>query len=165
MVPLATSLIAVIEITENPVEYGYNSLTLRGVSMASVIATPVLREELERLAIRVFKPAGSVLFQRGDDASGVFLIHRGKVNLALDDATPIFPDRVLGPGAMIGLPASVSGNPYSLTAKVLEDSELAFVPRKSFVECLRSDSLLCLQAMDILSDEIAYIRSAFKQPA
>jgi CRP-like cAMP-binding protein len=131
--------------------------------MASVITTPVLREELEHLATTVFKPAGSVLFRRGDDVSGVFVIHSGAVNLTLDDATPIFPDRVLGPGAMIGLPASVSGNPYTLTAKVLEDSELAFVPRKSFVECLRNDSLLCLQAMDILSDEIASIRSAFKQ--
>jgi CRP-like cAMP-binding protein len=129
----------------------------------NLIPSPELQAKLERLATIVFKPKGANLFRRGDDVSGVFLIRRGQVSLALDCETPVYPARILGPGAIAGLPATVSGNPYSLTAKVVEDAELAFVPRDAVLECLHSDPILCFQVMDMLSGEISGIRSAFKQ--
>src|SRR5512133_1101003 len=129
----------------------------------NLIPSPELQTELERLATIVLKPAGSFLFRRGDEVSGVFLIRSGRISLALDYETPVYPARLLGPGAVTGLPATVSGNPYSLTAKVVEDSELGFVPRAQVVECLKNKPSLCFQVMDILSDEIADIRSAFKR--
>jgi CRP-like cAMP-binding protein len=75
----------------------------------------------------------------------------------------VYPPRILGPGAIAGLPATVSGNPYSLNAKVVEDSELAFVPRNAVMACLQNNPLLCFQVMDMLSGEISDIRSAFRQ--
>jgi CRP-like cAMP-binding protein len=132
-------------------------------STNNLIPSRELQTKLERLATIVFKPAGSFLFERGDEASGVFFIRNGRISLTLDYETPIYPARILGPGAVIGLPATVSGNPYSLTAKVIEDSELDFVPRAQVVECLKNNPLLCFQVMDVLSDEIADIRSAFKR--
>jgi CRP-like cAMP-binding protein len=132
-------------------------------STNNLIPSREFQTELERLSTIVLKPAGSFLFQRGDQASGVFLIRNGRISLALDYETLVYPARILGPGAVIGLPATVSGNPYSLTAKVIEDSELDFVPRAQVVECLKNNPLLCFQVMDVLSDEIADIRSAFKR--
>jgi CRP-like cAMP-binding protein len=129
----------------------------------NLIPASELQTELECLATIVFKAAGSSLFQRGDEASGVFLIRSGRISLALDYETDVYPARILGPGAVIGLPASVSGKPYSLTAKIIEDSELDFIPRAQVLECLKKNPLLCFQVMDILSDEIADIRSAFKR--
>jgi len=129
----------------------------------TLIPSPELQVELERLATIVLKPKGTTLFRRGDDVSGVFLIRSGRVSLGLDCETPIYPARILGPGAIAGLPATVSGNPYSLTAKVIEDSELAFIPRDAVLECLHSNPALCFQVMEMLSGEISDIRSAFKQ--
>jgi CRP/FNR family transcriptional regulator len=129
----------------------------------NLIPTPELRAELESLATIVFKPKGTTLFRRGGAVSGVFLIRSGRVSLGLDYETRVYPARILGPGAIVGLPATVSGSPYSLTAKAVDDSELAFVPRKAVVARLKNNPVLCFQVMDMLSGEIAGIRAAFKQ--
>lgn len=129
----------------------------------NLIPSPELKAELEQLATIIFKSKGAILFRRGEDVSGVFLIRSGRVSLALDCETPLYPARILGPGAIAGLPATVSGNPYSLTAKVVDDAELAFVPRDAVLDCLRNNPTLCFQVMDMLSGEISDIRSAFKQ--
>jgi len=129
----------------------------------NLIPSPELKAELERRATIVFKPRGTILFRRGEDPSGVYLIRTGRVSLALDCEIPVYPARILGPRALVGLPGTVSGSPYSLTAKVVEDAELAFVPRTAVLVCLRTNPALCFQVMDMLSGEIADIRSAFKQ--
>ena len=132
-------------------------------SERNLVPSPEFQVELERLAKVVLKPKGAILFRRGDDVTGVYLIRRGRISLGLDYESPVYPARTLGPGAVAGLPPSISGNAYSLTAEVVEDSELAFVPREAVVACLRKNPFLCFQVMDLLSDEIADIRSAFKQ--
>src|ERR1700739_3084825 len=129
----------------------------------NLIPSPELKAELERRATIVFKPKGTILFRRGEQVSGLFLIRKGRVSLALDCESAVYPPRVLGPGTMAGVPATVSGNPYSLTAMVVEDAELAFVPRAAVLACLQNNSVLCFQVMDMLSGEISDIRSAFKQ--
>jgi CRP-like cAMP-binding protein len=132
-------------------------------SVKNLVPSPELKAEFERLATAVFKPKGTVLFQRGDKPSGVYLIRSGQISLGLDCDNPVYPERILGPDAIVGLPASLSGNAYSLTATVVEDSELAFVPRDAVVTCLKKNPTFCFQVMDILSDEIAGIRSAFRE--
>lgn len=127
-----------------------------------LIVSAELKDQLERLATIVSKPNGAVLFRRGDAAAGVFLIRRGKVSLGLDCNTPAYPARILGPDSVVGLPATVAGAPYSLTAEVVEDAQLGFVPRAAVMDCLRSHPQLCFQVMDILSGEISEIRSAVK---
>jgi CRP-like cAMP-binding protein len=155
----------VIVVTEDLFSHRYKRVAGEGdmASTKSLIPSPELQAEFEGLATVVFKPKGTLLFRRGDDVCGVFLIRRGKVRLSLDCETPLYPSRVLGPGAITGLPATVSGQPYSLTAKVVEDSELAFVPRDAVLSCLRNNLVLCFQVMDMLSGEICDIRSAYKR--
>jgi CRP-like cAMP-binding protein len=132
-------------------------------SVTSLIPSHELRAELERLATITFKRRGTTLFRRGDAVSGLYLIRSGRVSLGLECKTPVYPARILGPGAIAGLPAAVSGNPYSLTAKVVGDSELAFVPRDAVMACLQNNPHLCFRVMDMLSGEIADINSAFKE--
>jgi CRP-like cAMP-binding protein len=140
--------------------WGEDEMTTQGTNL---IPSPELKAELERLATIVSKPKGTILFRRGEEVTGVFLIRSGRVSLALDCDTSVYPPRILGCGAIAGLPATISGNPYSLTAKVVDDAELAFVPRDAVLHCLRNNPTLCFQVMDMLSGEISDIRSAFKQ--
>jgi CRP-like cAMP-binding protein len=129
----------------------------------NLIPSSDLETVFGQLGTTVFKAKGTTLFRHGDEVSGAFLIRSGQISLGLDYETPVYPTRILGPGAIIGLPATVSGNPYSLTARALEDSELAFVPRDSLVTCLKNNPVLSFRVIDILGHEISDIRSAFKQ--
>ena len=128
-----------------------------------LIVSPVMQEQLLRLATSIFKAKGTILFRHGDAVSGLYLIRRGRVSLALDGVSSAFPPRILGVGSVVGLPATVAGSPYSLTAQVLEDADLAFVPREAVVECLRQNPQLCFEVMDMLSGEISGSRFAIKQ--
>lgn len=131
-------------------------------SGTNLIPSVELKERLLGLATLVSKPKGSILFRRGDTVTGLFLILRGKVSLGLENESPVFPTRTLSAGCIAGLPGTVSGNPYSLTAEVAQDAELAFVPRKAVLDLLHRDSVLCFQVMEMLSGEISQVRSAFK---
>lgn len=127
-----------------------------------LIGPPELQTQLLELSDIISRPKGTVLFHRGDGVRGVFIVLQGKVTLSLEMGNPQYPARVLGPGSIIGLPATMAGAPYSLTAEVAEDAELAFVTRQAMMDCLRHHPDLCFQVMDLLSNEISAIRDALK---
>jgi len=120
-----------------------------------------LETELERLASNISMPAGTVLFQCGDPASGVFLVRKGLVRMALDSADKVFEERLIGPGEIVGLPAALTGH-YSLSARVAEDSELGYVPAPLVNSLLECSPRLCLLATRVMSAEIARMRSALR---
>jgi CRP-like cAMP-binding protein len=131
--------------------------------MGDLHVSQAMKEQLLHLGTVVSKRKGTILFSRGDAVGGVFLIRGGKVLLALDRINPAFPPRTLGAGSVIGLPAAVGDSPYSLTATVVEDAELAFVPREALVDCLRQNPVLCFEVMHLLSREISGTRYALKR--
>ncbi len=127
-----------------------------------LIVSPTMREHFLRLGTIISKPKGAILFHHGDIVTGAFLIQSGRVQLTLEGVNPAFPARILRAGCVVGLPASVAGSPYSLTAQVIEDAELAFVTRVALIDCLRDNPQLCFEVMDMLSAEISGTRSALK---
>jgi CRP-like cAMP-binding protein len=128
-----------------------------------LVVSSAMQEQLLSLAIVVFKAKDTILFSHGDAVAGLYLIRSGKLSLSLEGANPAFPPRILGPGSVVGLPATIAGTPYSLTARVLEDAELAFVSRDAMLECLRKNPSLCFEVMNMLSGEISGTRFAVKQ--
>ena len=134
--------------------------------MASTTDGPVVSAALSAQLLALSKPVskskGTLLFRRGDPCAGVFLVCKGKVRLFLDNSEELFGPRILGPGSVVGLPSAVAGTPYSLSADIAEDAELACVPQKALADCLRQDPVLCFEVMDILSNEISHTRSAIK---
>lgn len=121
----------------------------------------VVIAELDRLATTVSIPKGTILFQCGKAVAGVFVVRRGAVRMSLDDASHLYPPRILGPGEIAGLPATLTGT-YSLTAQVIEDAELGFIPAPRVTELFASSPQLCFLAMHIISEEIARTRSVLK---
>lgn len=129
-----------------------------------LVISAAMREELLRLATDVISASkGTVLFQRGDAARGLYLICSGRVSVALDTDYFAYPPRILGPGAVVGLPATVAGSPYSLTAEVVDKAELAFVSRAVMLNCLTTNQQLCFEVMQLLSGEISGTRAALKR--
>ena len=128
------------------------------------LAHPKLREALEKLATTVTKKSGTVLFRQGQSPKGVFLLRTGKAVLtvrATEDGAGV--PRNVGPGAVLGLPSSICGKPFSLSAQVVEDSELGFVERAKVVKLLRQDGSLCLHAVEVVGRELAALRNELAQ--
>jgi CRP-like cAMP-binding protein len=98
-----------------------------------------LRKQLGAIATPVRKQRGAILFRAGQPGRGAFLIRTGQVRLTLDGNSSLYPARTLGSGAVVGLPATFSGEPYSLTAEVVRDCRLDFVPRlRLMIFCVRT---------------------------
>src|SRR5579863_3181516 len=89
-----------------------------------------VRKQLQAIATPVLKDEGTVLFQMGQPCRGAFLIRSGQVQLSMDTASSLYPARTLGAGFIVGLPATFSGEPYSLTAETKSRCRLEFIPRE-----------------------------------
>ena len=131
--------------------------------MGSLNAPEELRRQLEVVGTTVESERGTFLFRRGDQVSGVFLIAGGTVRLGLEKDARAFPSRCLGPGAVIGLPAALSDSTYSLTAEVVEDARLIFIPRDCLLNLLGETPSLCFHAMNLLSEELVETRQALER--
>ena len=102
---------------------------------------------------RVHKPRSTVLFRRGEKASGMFVVLSGKVSLdvGVDSALA----RTSGPGALVGLPSTLTRHSYSMTATVTEDAELGFWSPDALDSLLRTHPELCQPLLAILGATIA----------
>jgi CRP-like cAMP-binding protein len=106
---------------------------------------------------RAFLPA-HVLFREGRESVGVFLVCSGKVLMGVRDMPKL--DRVFSAGSLLGLPATFTGCPYSLTAVTVVQSDIVHVPREKFLQLMRERPDLCREATDMLGCELTFIQSA-----
>ena len=58
------------------------------------------------------------------------------------------------PGEMLGLSATISGEPYEVTAELLDNSQAAFVPRKDMLNLLRNHRDVFLKVLLLLSQDL-----------
>jgi CRP-like cAMP-binding protein len=131
--------------------------------MGTLNAPDPLKTQLESVGSRIQKAKGTFLFCRGDAASGVYLILSGQIRLGLERDPRGFPSRMIGEGAVLGLPSTLSNSPYSLTAEIMEDSILSYVPRDKLRQLLRDQPQLCFDVMSILTEELNQTRTALER--
>jgi len=124
--------------------------------------SPELSEELRVAATPIFKAKGVILFRAGQPGRGAFVVRSGQVKMILDGAANFYPTRILGSGALIGLPAAVSGEPYSLTAEATKDCRLDYITRRKLLNLLRRNTKIACQIVKILSEEIFQMRETAK---
>jgi CRP-like cAMP-binding protein len=124
-------------------------------------ASPNLKSSLEALGQVQQIPAGDVLFNTSDENLGVFLVRRGKVCLRVEGLPRL--DRVFPAGSLLGLPATFTGSPYSLTAIAVTNSVVLRVTRDRFLRLMREQPVPCRQATDMLSLEVSFIQAAVTQ--
>lgn len=121
--------------------------------MAIFTAPISLQTVLEQQKQRVRKSKRAVLFRRGEKAFGMFVVLSGKVSLDFGVDSPFA--RSYGSGALVGLPATLTGRNYSMTATVTEDAELAFWPTQALDSLLRKRPDFCRQLLVILGEKMA----------
>ena len=131
--------------------------------MTGKILPPEVRKELQAVARPLRREKGAILFRAGQPGRGAFLIRSGRVRLTLDVASRLYPARTVSSGAVIGLPATFSGEPYSLTAEVEKTCRMDFIPRRRLLNLLLRNPKAGFQIVRILSEEIFQMRTAAKR--
>ncbi len=116
-----------------------------------------LLAELEAIGTRKAVEAGTMLFRKGEPTRGVFVMLSGRVALSSGD-DPVRITRVAERGSLLGLPATVLDNPYSLSAEAVVDSEVSVIPPARFRSFLSSNTRLGVEVVNILAEEIAVLR-------
>lgn len=97
-------------------------------------------------------PGGAVLFVEGQTAQGVFLLCKGRVKLSMTSSegkTLIL--RIVRPGEVLGMHATVSETTYQATAETLEPCQVNFIKREDFLRLLREHGEASIHAAQQLS--------------
>ena len=108
-------------------------------------------------------PKGATLFQQGSAVTGVYVVESGEVRVLLP--APQSQKQLLevvGPGTMLGLSESMSGEKYRITAEAGEPTTVAFIPREEFLEFLREHGDFCMQVVRLLSEDLHALYHKFR---
>jgi CRP-like cAMP-binding protein len=102
---------------------------------------------------------GDFVFRQGDESCGIFFVKAGTVrSFAQNDlCTPVL-EQIATEGCVLGLPATMSGEPYSLTAVAVEHSTLLHLSRESLDRLIREDRDVAMQLLSLLSAELRSVR-------
>jgi CRP-like cAMP-binding protein len=124
--------------------------------------SPEMWEALVPLMARREFPEGAILYQSGVPATGLYIVQTGAVRLMLSmpDSNQLL--EVAGPGSILGLSESLSGDPYRLTAEAKERATVAFIRRDRFLEFLDQQQDFSMQVVRLLSESLHGLYHKFR---
>lgn len=137
--------------------------------MARVLNFPVLSEcvadvdfasEIVRRSGAFATPADGVLFNEGDPPACLYFVRTGEVTLKMMSVSKEVIEVRAGPGSLLGLPAVVGNQPYTLTAKAEQGAEIFQLTSDTFNELMKSDPRMSSTVLRILAGEIRSARHA-----
>ena len=114
---------------------------------------------LDQVATQLHAQAGDTVFGEGSLCTGIYLIRTGTLRATSQhkDGRDIV-NRIVGPGAILGLPAAMCSRSFQFSAVAVEDSELGFLETRALNEFLRVTPDLCMQVVGMMSDELIELR-------
>lgn len=96
------------------------------------------------------RPAGSIVFEAGDEGTRMYVVRKGSVAIKVGDETV----ETVGVGGVVGEMAIVDNGPRSATAIVLADAELVPVDRHRFVFLVQQTPYFALQVMQTMATRL-----------
>src|ERR1700674_1526292 len=108
--------------------------------------------EFDEISSPTTFPKDAILFVEGQEPRGVFVICNGRVKLSTSSSNgKSIIVRVAEPGELVGVPGTISGKPYELTAEALEPVQANFIAREAFLQFLRQRGEAAVRIAEILS--------------
>lgn len=136
--------------------------------MASPLPTPrkvspELLQALHRIKSLRLYPIGATLYRQGSAGAGVYLVLTGEVRVLLQSG-PREEQllQVMGPGTMLGLSESMTGENHRTRAEAGDKTTVGFIPRQEFREFLLEHADYCMQVVASLSDELHGLYHKFR---
>ncbi len=126
---------------------------------SAFVAEAELFQVIWKHAIQIGCASDRELFHQGDEPIGLFLVKSGDAIMILEDdrgaEVAQFP---MMPGALLGLPASISNRPYSMTAIAKQGAEVGFVSRREFSALMTADPSVAMMVLHVLAAEVRSAR-------
>jgi CRP/FNR family cyclic AMP-dependent transcriptional regulator len=114
---------------------------------------PPAVQKLAAITSTAAYPKGATLFVEGQSPRGVFVLCSGRVKLSTSSADGrSLILRIAESGEVLGLPATVTGKPYELTADVIEPTQANFIAREDFLRFLREHGEAALRVAQQLGE-------------
>jgi CRP-like cAMP-binding protein len=138
--------------------------TLLQPDSSAFVGDPDLLRALETRATPVFCRTERLLFNQDEPAAGIYIIREGGAKLTMHsfDGRSIFSIEA-PPGSLLGLPALISDQPYSLTAIAHAGAKVDFVGRSEFFALMHADPTMSLKMLKVLAAEVRTARQAISQ--
>lgn len=99
---------------------------------------------------------GSVLFVEGERPDGVYVLCQGRAKVSIASAQgKTLVLRIAQPGELLGMNASLTGQPFGATVEALERCRIDFIPREDLLKLLDRDKRACLGVAQALSRKLS----------
>ena len=130
----------------------------------SFAADATLVQALEKRSQPVACGKGGTLFMQGEACNGLYILQSGEAALVLSapSGRAVFCLQA-GPGSLLGLPAVVGREPYSMTAMVKKGAEVSFVTRYDFEKLIKADPQMYPGVLQVLAREVRSARLALAE--
>ena len=103
---------------------------------------------------------GSFVFKEGSKCRGMFLVTSGSIRVFLPtNRSTALMERIATPGCVLGLPSTVSGEPYSLSAEATSRSFVLRISRDAVMKLMQSDTASAIKLLGLLSGEVRTLRT------
>jgi CRP-like cAMP-binding protein len=123
-----------------------------------------LVQALERRSKPIFCSEDCLLFCQGDPAIGVYILRSGSAVLTLEsESGQVAMCFEAGAGSLLGLPAIIVKEPYSLTALAQRGSIVRYVSREDFEDVLRLEPSLSILVYQVVAAEVIAARKAIAE--
>jgi CRP/FNR family transcriptional regulator, cyclic AMP receptor protein len=110
------------------------------------------------------RPAGSVLFRKGEQGGAMYLIEGGRVRIHIKDRDGEEVTLAeLAPGDFFGEMAILDGKPRSATATVSEDARLAVLSRRDFHDFVGRSPEIALSMLAAITDRLRHTDEMLRQ--
>jgi CRP-like cAMP-binding protein len=131
---------------------------------SSFIAEKELIDALERCSSTVVCHEQRKLFSQGGNPTGLYILRKGTAALSMESPTGgSLMSIPLQLGSLLGLPALIGNEPYTLSAVAEAGAELAFVTREDFNSLMLSDPTLAVRVLRVLAAEVRTARHAISE--
>jgi EmrB/QacA subfamily drug resistance transporter len=134
--------------------------TLSDVPLFAGLAAPALNR-LAAAARMVHLPAGDWLMHEGDPPGSVYVVRSGRLEVLIAGSVV----RVLGPGAVIGELALLTGEARSAAVRGRRDSTLLEVTREDFTALIETDPAATRVVVTQLAERLRDPRPVTERPA
>ncbi len=116
----------------------------------------------------LFKPRSfqqnEIIFLKGDQGFGLYLIHSGKVKICVVDRHGVeLIFTFLGKGEVLGDMAILDGKPRSATAIAVEDTQTLYLDRREFLEFLKESPQACIDIINMLSQRLRRLSTQLEE--
>ncbi len=131
---------------------------------SAFLADSDLIQALEKRSTPVLCDEDRVLFRQGDPPVGLYILSVGEAAVSMDTGNDEIKFSCQATaGSLLGLPALIANQPYSLTAVAQKGAKIGFIDQDHFNSLMQSELALMVKILQVLAAEVRSARLAITQ--